>query len=392
METGKVFNAIARGVAGGHTIIINKGGMRSGKTFASLQFLIWYAQTFSNVVISVVGETIPFLKRGAIRDFLDITKGAIMPNAWNATDNVCTFPNGSKIEFFSADNDSKIHGAARDVLFINECFFIRFETYRQLSTRTRKLVLLDYNPRARFWVDDYLTAREDAVLIHSTYRDNPYLTPRQVAEIESYKSDANFWRVYGLGETGSVEGLIYTDWQQCDTLTNDYKKEFFCIDFGYTNDPTAILQVRQGAEALYIKEICYRPGMLNADIAAELKQAGATRYTPIVADSAERKSIDEINTHGFNIVPCVKGAGSISAGISAVQSYKLRITNDSDNLINELRNYMFKRDKDGNYLNEPIDKFNHALDALRYGVNTFLWVNPVYQKPRVRRIKRNYNE
>ena len=391
METGKVFNGIAHAVADGKTIVINKGGTRSGKTFASLQFLLWYAQTFPNVVISCVGETVPFLKRGAVRDFLDITKGAILPNAWNATDMVCTFGNGSKIEFFSADNDSKIHGAARDVLFINECFFIRFETYRQLSMRTRRFVLLDYNPRARFWVDDYLTSRNDARLIHSTYLDNPFLTARQIAEIEAYKSDANFWRVYGLGETGSVEGVIYTNWEQCEELTTNYKKEFFCIDFGFTNDPTAILQVRQGVDALYIKEICYRSGMLNADIAEELKQAGATRYTPIVADSAEQKSIAEINTHGYSVTACTKGAGSISAGIGAVQSFKLRVTSDSGNLINELRNYMFKRDKEGNYLNEPIDKFNHALDALRYGVTTFLWVNPVYQRPRVRRLSNNYN-
>lgn len=391
METGKVFNGIARALADNKTIIVNKGGTRSGKTFANLQFILWYAQTFENVVISVVGETIPFLKRGAVRDFLDITKGAILPNAWNSTDMTLTLPNGSKIEFFSADNESKIHGAARDVLFINECFFIRFETYRQLSMRTRRFILLDYNPRARFWVDEYLLQRPETCLIHSTYKDNPYLTARQIAEIESYKNDANFWRVYGLGETGSVEGLIYTNWEQCDALTTNYKKEFFCLDFGFTNDPTAILQVRQGVDALYIKQICYKSNMLNADIAQALKEAGATRQTLIVADSAEPKSIAEINTHGLNVKPALKGAGSISAGIGAVQSFKLRVTSNSGDLINELRNYMFKRDKDGEYINEPIDKFNHALDALRYGVNTFLWVNPVYQKPRARHLRTSYN-
>lgn len=391
MKTGRVFNEITKAVAGGASIVVNKGGTRSGKTFATLQFLIWYAQTFENMVISVVGETIPFLKRGCIRDFETMLDTAYNRAQWNATDLIYKLSNGSQIEFFSADNESKIHGSARDVLFINECFFINFEVYRQLSMRTRKLVLLDYNPRARFWVDERIMGRESVRLIHSTYLDNPFLSARQVAEIEAYKSDANFWRVYGLGETGSVEGLIYTNWSQCAELPAEFEREFYCVDFGFTIDPTAILQVRTAHGILYVHEIAYLPNMTNPMIAEALKQAGAGLGSTIICDSAEPKSIAEINTHGLNAKPAIKGAGSIMAGINQVQGYEMRVTTPSVGVINELRNYMYKRDKNGEYIAEPIDKFNHALDALRYGCNSVLWAKPLLKAPRARRVRVGYN-
>ena len=304
-------------------------------------------------------------------------------NNWNASDKVYTLPNGSQIEFFSADNESKVHGSARDVLFINECYFIPYEIYRQLAVRTRKRIMLDYNPRSRFWVDEYLIGKDNVALIHSTYKDNPHLTPMQVAQIESNRTDSNWWRVYGLGETGSVEGLVYTNWQISQSYPTECKREFICIDFGFTNDPTAILRVRLSGGELWVDEIAYRTGMLNQDIVKELKDAGVARGAQIVCDSAEQKSIAEINNlGGYRAVPVAKGKGSIVAGITAVQAYKLNVTQRSLGTIDELRNYSWRRDINGNYINEPIDRYNHSLDALRYGVTTFLMAQRSYSTPR----------
>lgn len=383
MKTSIVFTKIAQAVAGNASVVVNKGGTRSGKTWASLQFLTWYAQTFPALVVSIVGETMPFLKRGAIRDLQTMLGKAWRPEAWNASNSIYTLPNGSQLEFFSVEDEGKIHGSARDVLFINECFFIKFDVYRQLAMRTRLFVLLDYNPRARFWVDDHILGRDDAVLIHSTYKDNPYLTPRQIAEIEAYKNDANFWRVYGLGETGSVEGLIYTNWDVAKEMPAG-RRSFWCIDFGFTNEPTAILHVAESGGELYVDEVAYAPGMSNAEIAKTLKDYGATKADNIVADSSEPKSIAEINVHGLRVIPAKKGQGSIMAGIGAVQKYKLHVTARSTGTINELRNYMWRRDTNGEWINTPVDKFNHALDALRYGVTSFLWNTQALQRPRVR--------
>ena len=243
--------------------------------------------------------------------------------------------------------------------------------------------MLDYNPRSRFWVDEYLIGKDNVALIHSTYKDNPHLTPMQVAQIESNRTDSNWWRVYGLGETGSVEGLVYTNWQISQTYPTDYKREFICIDFGFTNDPTAILRVRLSGGELWVDEIAYRTGMLNQDIVKELREAGIGRGAQIVCDSAEQKSIAEINNlGGFRAVPVAKGRGSIVSGISAVQAYKLNVTQRSLGTIDELRNYSWRRDINGNYINEPIDRYNHSLDALRYGVTTFLMAQRSYSTPR----------
>jgi phage terminase large subunit len=337
-------------------------------------------------LISVVSESVPHLRKGALRDFENIlnicneVEGVNYQR--NRTENSFTFGNG-KIEFFSADSYTKVHGAQRDILFINECNNLEYEIFRQLAIRTSDTIFLDWNPRSRFWFEEHLEGREDCTLIHSTYKDNPFLTPMQIAEIESNRTDSNWWRVYGMGETGSVEGLVYTNWQISQSYPTDYKREFICIDFGFTNDPTAILRVRLSGGELWVDEIAYRTGMLNQDIVKELKDAGVARGAQIVCDSAEQKSIAEINNlGGYRAVPVAKGKGSIVAGITAVQAYKLNVTQRSLGTIDELRNYSWRRDINGNYINEPIDRYNHSLDALRYGVTTFLMAQRSYSTPR----------
>lgn len=366
-----------------HHVIVNKGGTRSGKTWSLLQLCATLATHCDGILISVVGETLPFLKRGVIRDFHSMMGGAWNADKWNATDLVYSFDNGSQIEFFSADNEGKVHGSARDVLFINECYFVDWEIYRQLEVRTRALIFLDYNPRSRFWVDDNILGKPDVALIHSTYKDNPFLTDRQRQAIEAYKDDENWWRVYGLGEMGSVEGLIYTRWATVPEMPSTFKREFYCIDFGFTNDPTSILRVRLSGGELWIEELAYRTAMLNGDIVNVLQQNHVQKNAQIVCDSAEKKSIAEINNiGGFRAVACVKGNGSVVSGITMVQAYKINVTKNSLGVIDELRNYSWKRDANGNYINIPIDRYNHSLDALRYGVTTFLQTQRPIRTPR----------
>lgn len=373
-EVGSIFNATAVAMRD-NAVVVNKGGTRSGKTWSLLQLCYNLIIKKQGILVSVVGETMPFLKRGAMRDFKAMLGNEWHDEWWNASDKVYTIPTTkSSLEFFSADNEGKVHGSARDYLFLNECYFIDWEIYRQLAVRTRKRILLDYNPRSRFWVDEHLIGKEGVALIHSTYKDNPHLTPMQIAMIESNKGDENWWRVYGEGETGSVEGLVYTSWEMCAALPESFKREFYCIDFGFTNDPTAILRVLLGGGELWIDELAYRTAMLNDDIVDVLRAAGVGSNAAIVCDSAEQKSIAEINNKGgYHAVPVAKGRGSVTAGITAVQAYRLHVTQRSLGTIEELRNYSWRRDSiNGGYYNEPVDRYNHAMDALRYGVTTFL--------------------
>lgn len=361
---------------GGARIVACKGGTRSGKTWSVLMLLLHVAVA-GRVLVSVVSESVPHLKRGALRDFQRILDAC----GWvegedyrhNATDNIFDFGTG-RIEFFSADNAGKVHGAQRDVLFINECNHIDFETFRQLSIRTAKTIFLDWNPTHRFWFEESVEGRDGVALVHSTYKDNPYLSAEQVAEIESNRGDANWWRVYGLGETGSVEGLIYRDWRIVDEMPADVdaRRDYIGIDFGFTNDPTAIVRVARMGDALYIDELCYRRGMDNAAIAQLLKSEGCTRHTQIVCDSAEPKSIAEVNAYGFVAVGVRKTPDSVLGGIQILQRYTLNVTRRSVGVIDELRNYSWRQDTDGKWLNKPVGYYDHAMDALRYVALTWL--------------------
>lgn len=370
-----------------YRIIANKGGTRSTKTWSLLQLMLIIATT-QKALVSIVSESMPHLRKGAIRDMERILEGARLVEGKhylrNRTENTITFNNGGKIEFFSVDSYTKVHGAQRDYLFINECNNIEWEIYRQLAIRTSRVIFLDWNPRSAFWWDERLEGRADSILIKSTYLDNPFLSASQVAEIESNKGDENWWRVYGLGENGSTEGLVYNRWRIVQSMPANYKMRLYCLDFGFTNDPTAILRVTLSGGELWVEELAYQTGMLNKDIASTLLNAGASRTDNIVADSAEPKSIAEINAiTGLNVKPTAKGQGSIVSGISAVQAYQLNVMSDALGTIEELRNYSWRKDVNGNYLNVPIDKYNHALDALRYGVTTYLGVRRTFSTPRL---------
>jgi len=348
---------------------IVRGGTSSSKTFSIIPMLITYAVQKDNTEISIVSESIPHLRRGAIRDFLKIMQmvGMYDPNKWNKSSLTYTFSNNSFIEFFSADQPDKLRGARRDVLFINECNNVDWESYYQLAIRTRKFIYLDYNPVTEFWVDTELVHDADSEMIVLTYKDNEALDLSIVTEIEKAREKAetseywrNWWAVYGLGQIGNLEGVIFSNYQLIDTIPSDARLLGCGVDFGYSVDPTAIVEVYQYNDQRIIKEICYRTGMLNSDIAKVLPKG-----VPVYADSAEPKSIEEIRRFGISIKGVTKGKDSINYGIQVMQGQNYMITKDSTNLIKELRGYCWDKGKDGKTLPIPVGD-SHLMDAWRY--------------------------
>ena len=353
---------------------IVRGGTSASKTFSIIPFLIEYALCKPKAEISVVAETIPHLRRGALRDFLKIMDlvGMYQDSQYNKSSLTYTFNNGSFIEFFSADNPSKLRGARRDVLFINECNNVPFEAYQQLAIRTRKFIYLDYNPVNEFWVDTELTNDKDAELITLTYKDNEALDESIVKEIEKAKERAktsaywaNWWQVYGLGQIGSLQGVVIDNWQQMEAIPSDAKLVAYGMDFGFTNDPTTLVAVYKQDGKLWIDELLYRTNMTNNDIGNYLKSIEFNR-NELICDSAEPKSIEELRRQGFNVHAAQKGADSVKIGIDILKRYEIMVTKTSTNIIKELRGYVWEKDKEGKMTGKPSDNLNHAIDALRY--------------------------
>lgn len=270
------------------------------------------------------------------------------------------------IEFFSADNPGKVHGPSRDILYVNECINIDYETYRQLAIRTTETIFLDCNPCFEFWLDEKVLTQPEAILIHSTYKDNEYLTEAQVREIESNRGDKDWWQVYGEGLTGLLKGVIIKDWDTVEKMPQVYKNRWIGIDFGFTNDPTAIVDIRLAGGELWIDELLYSKGYDNLMIAETLRTCGIPKDTAIIADSAEPKSIKEISAFGWKVEPAQKGKDSINTGIAVLNRYKKHITRRSTNIINEYRNYRWQTDINGEPTNKPTDRYNHSIDAQRY--------------------------
>jgi phage terminase large subunit len=352
-----------------------QGGTSASKTFSILSVLIIRATT-KRTEISIVGETIPHLRRGAIRDFIKImiAKRIFVPARWNKTLLTYTFGNGSTIEFFSADQEAKLRGARRQVLFVNEANNIEFEAYHQLAIRTSETIYIDFNPVSEFWAHTEVLKEPDSELVVLTYRDNEALAQSIKDDIEAARIKAetstywaNWYKVYGLGEVGSLQGVVFDDWQQVDGI--DFagdKLVAIGLDWGYTNDPTAVVAVYKRGSAILLHELIYQNGLTNQDIAEHLRKLGIGRSWPIIADSAEPKSIEEVHRLGFNIHPATKGADSIRNSIDILKRQPLLVTRESTNLIKELRNYTWDTDRTGASLGVPIDRYNHAIDAVRY--------------------------
>jgi len=351
-------------------IVVNQGGTSSGKTYAILQVL--FAKAISETcIITVVGQDIPNLKVGALRDAIDIHNGddAIKQQVvfYNRSDRVFSFMNGSIMEFNSYDNDQDAKSGKRDYLFVNEANGIQYNIYEQLSLRTRKQVYIDYNPDTSFWVHDKIIPLPNTELIISDHRHNPFLSDKIRDKIEGLKlKDLDLWKVYARGITGRIEGLIFKKWY---ILNEDFSNKNligYGIDFGFTNDPTTLLEVRMQDGELYVKELIYETGLTNQDISSKMEALGVSKSALIVADSAEPKSIEELRRLRWTIDGVKKGKDSVMFGINLLKGYAINVHASSVNLIKELEQYKWKVNKNGDSLNVPIDEYNHAIDALRY--------------------------
>jgi len=359
-------------------IQVHQGGTRSGKTYSILTALIELCYKNTGLVITICRKTFPALRATAMRDFFEILNREEIynPDLHNKSDATYHL-DGNLVEFISIDQPQKVRGRKRDVLFVNEANEISLEDWRQLLLRTTGRTIIDYNPSDEFhWIYDEVIPREDADFFQTTYKDNPFLPQSVLVEIERFReADENFWRVYGLGERGASRATIFTHWKEVDQIPNEFKPLHYGIDFGYTNDPTAIVRTYTDGHGFAVDEICYASRLTNSDISKVLRDSGVHRSDVIICDSAEPKSIDEIHGHGFNTHGARKGRDSVKNGIQFLHSRPLLITSRSVNLIKELRNYKWKEDKNGKQLNEPVDEFNHAIDAMRYAI-TFNQTNP----------------
>lgn len=355
-------------------IRVVQGGTSASKTISILQLLITLSQTdTSPKLTSIVSESLPHLKKGAIRDFKSIMKSHNYwkEDRWHDTDKTYTFETGSQIEFFGAEQSEKLRGGRRDRGFMNECNTLSLDAFDEFEVRTREFVFLDFNPTNEFWVfTDVLGQRNDVELIILTYKDNEACPPEIVNSIEQRRNRKGWYQVYGLGQLGEIEGLIYKGWRVIDEVPPGARLERRWLDFGYTNDPSASGDVWYFNNEWILDENFYLKGMSNKQV-ADTFLAMPRKETVIVADSAEPKSIDELRSYGLNVMPCEKGKDSVTNGIQMIQDQPIAVTRRSVNLLKEQRNYLWLVDKNGKTLNTPDPTCeDHHMDGVRYALQT----------------------
>lgn len=371
IQTTRIFRDIEQAVAQGYTTISLQGSARSSKTYNVLIWLIVYCLNHPNTRLSIVRATLSAIKGSVLVDFKEILKrmGIYNERSLNKSELIYTFANGSWAEFFSTDSEQKLRGRKRDILFVNEANELGFIEWQQLKMRTTRLSIIDYNPSFsdEHWICE--TVNQDPRTFHSvtTYLDNPFLEQTVIDEIESLREkNQSLWQVYGLGQQAVIEGLVFKHFGICETIPPHVRHRFIGMDFGFTNDPTAICEVALDGDSLYIDEIAYRTQMLSSDIITTLRETAPKMR--IISESADPRLIQEIYRAGIDIHPVKKFPGSIEAGLSKMQEYRIIITKRSTNVAKELRNYTYRQDKDGRWLNVAIDCYNHAIDAVRYVV------------------------
>lgn len=349
-------------------IIVMQGGTRSGKTYNILLWFIVRLMKEQNRVFTIVRDSLPSLKGSVMRDFIDIMTrlGIYDENCHNKTENTYLL-NTNLIEFVSADQPHKIRGRKRDYLFCNEGTELSYDSWMQLVFRTEGNIVIDYNPdQPDHWIYDRVLVRDDIDFFITTYKDNPFLAPELVQEIERLEqADQDYWRVYGLGQRGTGREIIFNHWRVCDTLPTG--RTFYGIDTGY-NHATALIRCVDAGGEIYAREMVYQSRLTTTDLAKIMKGLQISGNTPIYYDYADPRSAEELSRHGFNLVPCAPK--SVKESIMCVKSKPLHITRDSVNLIKELKNYSWKKDKTGMITDEPVKFLDDAVDALRYAIFT----------------------
>jgi phage terminase large subunit len=346
--------------------IIEQGGSRSSKTYSICQLLIVYALTTENKIVSIVRKSFPSLRGSVMRDFFEIMKDLDIysESKHNKSENLYTFDTGTIIEFFSIDDEQKLRGRKRDILWINEANEINFEEYTQLNLRTTEKLIFDFNPSDNFhWLYD-LISREESILIVSTYKDNPFLTKSQITEIENLINvDESYYRIYALGEKGTGKTTIYTHYKMYEEEP-EFKEVIYGLDFGY-NHPTSLVQCQFLDNKIWVKELIYRSGLTTTDLINEMKSLNLNLRKEIICDSARPEIIEELKRNGFMAKGAIK---EVKAGIDTVKSSELYIQKGSLNLLKELSSYKWKTNGDI-VLDEPVKVFDDAVDALRYAAH-----------------------
>ena len=358
-------------------ITVLQGGTSSGKTYSTIQWLYYKAIQEPGSVITVVGQDIPNLKKGALRDAETIYNCSeslrTFIRFWNRSDRTILFNNGSLIEFTSYDSEQDAKSGKRDYLFINEANGIPYLMYWQLNIRTRKKTILDYNPTAQFWAHESVIGQPGVELNISDHRHNPFLSDEQHKEIEGIK-DVELWKVYARGLTGNVQGLIFPNWQMIDdSLWPKQEPCFYGLDFGYTNDPTAAVKLCRVANNLYVHELCYTPGIAPIQLKQMFLSNGYSTTQNIYSEH-DPDMVAQLNRLGLRVYAARKGQGSINAGILKLHEHNVFYTASSKNLHIEKTKYMWAKDPlTGKSLNTPIDQYNHLMDSIRYGVYTHFY-------------------
>lgn len=354
-----------------YRFVINEGGTGSSKTYSLAQLFLTILLTQKNTSLTICRNNLPQLRLSAMKDFFDIMEqaGIYRPERHNKTERIYRY-RGNVLNFISVEEGQKVRSQKRDYLWINEANELSLESYRQLNMRTARQVFMDYNPSDEFhWIYDQILTRKEAVVIKSTYKDNPYLSPEIVKEIEHYReTDKNYWNIYGLGLHGISELKVYSTWHFVDELPEG--QELYGLDFGW-NHPTALTKVIMKDDDIYVKELLYQTHLTDPEIIDKLKELKVSTTFPIYADSEKPDAIKAIKSAGFNCRPARKEKGSVAAGIKMIKSRKLYITKDSVNLLKELKSYSWI-EKDSRPTEEVVKENDHLLDALRYAVYTGL--------------------
>ena len=368
IQTTRIYSEITSAIQKGYKTVSLQGSSRSSKTYNTLIWIILYCMSNPKTRVSIVRATLPSIRGSVFQDFKEIIQKMGVNGIMNKGMFIYTFPNGSWVEFFSTDSEQKLRGRKRDVLFVNEANELHYIAWQQLIMRTTRFAIIDYNPS---FSDDHWICKlnSDPRTYHfiSTYKDNPFLEQTIIDEIESLKwKNPSLWRIYGLGLQAIVEGLVFANTEQIDHFPTNIERTYIGVDYGYSNDPTAIVRVAFSKDRIFVDEIAYNTQLLTSDIIDILKNN--CRTEEIISESADPRLVQEIYRARLNIKPVHKYGGSIQAGITKMLEYKICITKRSANVWKEFKNYTWAQDKEGKWLNTPIDKFNHAIDAVRYVV------------------------
>lgn len=346
--------------------IINQGGSRSSKTYSLCQMMIVYCLTTPGKMVSIIRKTFPILRGTVMRDFIEVMRELDLYEEKNhhKTEQIYHFPNGSQIEFFAADNEQKLRGRKRDVLWVNESNELNFEEFTQLNMRTADKLIFDFNPSENFhWLYD-LISRPEAILIHSTYKDNPFLPESQVKEIENLiMYDESYYKIYALGEKGTGKTTIYTHWKHYEHLP-EIKETYYGLDFGF-NHPTALIEVNIIDNTCYVKEIIYKEGLTSTDLIKMMDELQISKKKEIACDTARPEIIEDLRRKGYNAKSAIK---DVKDGIDSVKSSGLLIHKESINILKEVSSYKWKTNGDIT-LDEPVKVYDDAMDAMRYAIH-----------------------